>query len=279
MKVSQNEVKEIFRKKGTCSQTFYHILNYEFENTDEEKEKASDLLAGGLLSTGHQCGMLWGVSLAVGAESYRRFGNSSQAITTSITVIQNILKSFTERTGTINCREITGCNLKSVFGMMKMMAGILVKGIKNNVCFNLAGNWAPEAVDAANKGFSEITNNSTPQISCASEVLKKSGASEEEIITVSGFAGGMGLSGNACGALGAVVWLRSLRWIKNNPGKKMPYFRNPESAKILKSFNSETNSEILCRKICGKNFETPEQHSEFINNGGCAKLINILAEI
>ncbi len=45
------------------------------------------------------------------------------------------------------------------------------------------------------------------------------GATEEESIMVAGFAGGIGLSGHACGALGAVVWYKMLDLNKKNTGK------------------------------------------------------------
>ncbi len=68
-------------------------------------------------------------------------------------------------------------------------------------CFTLTGKWAPEAIKAANEGLS-VEQTDLPQHckSCASEVIKKMGGSEEEMAMVAGFAGGLGLSGNPhCG--------------------------------------------------------------------------------
>ena len=48
-------------------------------------------------------------------------------------------------------------------------------------------------------------------MSCASEVVKKMGTSNEEIVMVAGFAGGLGLSGSACGVLSAVISIKTLR--------------------------------------------------------------------
>jgi hypothetical protein len=66
--------------------------------------------------------------------------------------------------------------------------------------------------------------------------------------------------------------------MRNNPGKNPPYFNNPEAKKTLKSFREETNSEMLCRFITGKQFSSLEEHTEFIDNGGCSKLIDVLAQ-
>ena len=120
---------------------------------------------------------------------------------------------------------------------------------KAKTCFNLAGDWAQEAVDAAEKGLSEDASH--PQkatLSCASEVLKKMGASEEETMMVAGFAGGHGLSGNGCGALAAAIWLKTLR--VHQIQKKKPGMSNPEAKKLLKDFQVETEYEMECKVMC-----------------------------
>ena len=67
-----NDARRVFLKKGTCSQTLFFLLDREFANPKENEERAADPLAGGIMQRGHQCGMLWGASLAVGAESFPR---------------------------------------------------------------------------------------------------------------------------------------------------------------------------------------------------------------
>ena len=104
---------------------------------------------------------------------------------------------------------------------------------------------------------------------------EKWGASDEEMVAVAGFSGGLGLSGNACGALSAAIWKNSLVWSRTHPGKSTWSNRNAKDT--LKAFNAETDSEMLCHKICGQRFETIEDHSTFIKNGGCSKLMNILS--
>jgi hypothetical protein len=103
------------------------------------------------------------------------------------------------------------------------------------------------------------------------------GATDEEIVMVAGFAGGLGLSGNACGALAAAIWMKTLDWCKKRPHKTPPYFNNTFAKKTLKTFYSLTDSEILCGKITKQKFESADDHSEFIKNGGCKTLINDLS--
>ena len=105
IKDGPNDGKKVFRKLGTCSRTFFYILNREFGHQRELEERASDSLAGGIMQKGHQCGMLWGASLAVGAEAYRNCENQNQAIAVSVNATQKLMMSFSERENTINCRE------------------------------------------------------------------------------------------------------------------------------------------------------------------------------
>ena len=59
-------------------------------------------------------------------------------------------------------------------------------------------------------------------VSCSCEVARKMGASDEEMVMVAGFAGGLGLSGNGCGALSAAIYLDTLAWCRKHPGKPLP---------------------------------------------------------
>ena len=280
MKPSQttkNDTKKVFREKGTCSHTFAYLLNREFGNNNESEERATDPMAGGLMQKGHQCGMLWGASLAVGAEAYRKSQNTDEAIRLAITATQKLLESFSKRTNTINCRDITHSNLDNFFGLTKYMIKTMVQGMNNSTCFNLAENWLPEAIESAKEGLSQETTNTTQKpISCATEVAKKMGATDEEMSMVAGFAGGLGLSGNACGAFSTAIWMNSLAWVKKHPDKSA--FKNKNAKATLKAFNKETNSEMLCHKICQQQFKTIDEHTQFIKNGSCEKLINTLAE-
>ena len=137
---AKNDARRVFLKKGTCSRTFFFLLDREFGRPRENEERASDPLAGGLLNTGHQCGMLWGATLATGAEAFRRHPDREKAMTAAIRAARAGLE-----------REETA----------------LPGGVAN----------------------------------CASVVAGKMGGSEEEMVTAAGLAGGIGLSGNACGAL------------------------------------------------------------------------------
>jgi len=263
--------KRVFLTKGTCSHTFFYILNREFGYPKKNEERAIDPMAGGILQHGYQCGMLWGASMAVGAESFRRHKDEGKATAVSIRATQHLMKSFKNRTKCIECEDFTKTDFKNKWSFARyMFSGKFLS------CLQLAEKWAPEAIQAANEGLELDTEDWTQQpMSCASELIKKMGGSQEEIAMVAGFAGGLGLSGNGCGALVATIWKTILELVKNNKWK--PTLSDPDSEKIIKRFFEQTNYKMECHEICGIHFKTIDEHSEFIKNGGCDKLIDVLA--
>lgn len=261
-----------FLKKGTCSRTFFYILDREFGHPREEEEKAIDPLAGGILQQGYQCGMLWGASMAVGAEALRLLENPDKATGLSILATQHVMESFVNRTESIECEDITQCDFTSKKGLVKFMLSGKVFG-----CFKLAGKWAPEALDAAREGLSEEgADLPESSLSCASEVLRLMGGTKEEMAMVAGFAGGLGLSGSGCGALAAAIWKNALTYNKEHPGKSASF--EPDNDPTLLAFYKESDYELQCEKICGRRFDSLEDHTEFLKTGGCKKLIAALAE-
>ncbi|NNC70734.1 MAG: C_GCAxxG_C_C family protein [Flavobacteriaceae bacterium] len=272
-----NDAKKVFRDCGTCSRTFAHLLNREFGHVKEDEERALNPLAGGIMNLGHQCGMLWGASLAIGAEAYRQHENLDDAIAVAVSATEQIVKSFEKRTNTIHCKEIIGYDLTSIIGMTKFMLKVTLQGMNNSHCFNLAEEWAPEAVEAAKNGLAKKNLGLNQKIiCCASEVVRELGGSDEETIMAAGYSGGLGLSGHACGALSAAIWKNMLDWCIMHPTKNPPYYNNKTAKKLLKNFQKVTNGEMQCSKICNQKFKTIKVHSDYIKNGGCRKIVEVL---
>lgn len=259
------DTKKVFWRSGTCSRTFVYLLNREFGFSSETEERAADPLAGGIMQKGHQCGMIWGAALAVGAESSRRHNDRGRAIGVAITASQHLMNSFSAMTSSVNCREITGADFSSKYETLKHIL------LKSRFCFNLAEQWAPEAIQSATKGLrSRLADPDQQPVSCASEVAQKMGASDEEMVRVAGFAGGLGLSGNGCGALSAAIWMNTLAWHRKQTASN-------RIKATLNAFNAATGGEMRCHKITGQRFQAIDEHTEFINKGGCRELIDTLS--
>lgn len=265
-----DDTKKVFRKKGACSQTLFYLLNRHFDNLDPESEKATDPLAGGILQYGHQCGMLWGAIMAVGAEAYRRYDDQDKASAIAIIAGQKLMESFRTKENTVNCKDITRCDFHSKWSFAKyFFSGRFLH------CFRLAEDWVPEAIAIAEK---ELTNHpeSVKSIStCTGEVIKSMGGDDRERVIVSGLAGGMALSGEACGALATAIWKR----VKDRSieDAKRPAYKDPACIRLYQAFVNTTDGRIRCQDICGKKFHSPEDHSAYIRQGGCKHLIDLLS--
>jgi len=264
------KAKRTFLKKGTCSRTLFYLLDREFGHPRDAEEKAIDPLAGGILQQGYQCGMLWGASMAIGAEAFRKKEDPNQATGLAILATQQVMDSFVGRTKSIECEDITHTDFQNKRSFAKyMLSGKFVN------CYVLAGKWAPEALQTAREGLSMSNDLPLQSLSCASEVIRLMGGNTEEMLMVAGFAGGLGLSGSGCGALAAAVWKNALLHNSKETGKSASY--DPATDPTLKTFYEETNYEMQCDKICGRSFKSVDEHTEFIKSGGCKKLITVLA--
>ncbi|HPR31814.1 MAG TPA: C-GCAxxG-C-C family (seleno)protein [Prolixibacteraceae bacterium] len=279
MKTTKNKLnpRQVFWKCGACSHAMFHLMNHEFNNSKPQEEKASDMLAGGIAQKGQQCGMLWGSALAAGTEAFRLHADKDKARAASIYASKLLVNSFYNRTQTVNCRDISRVDWENKFQMILYTVKTFAQGFVFSPCFNLIVKWTPEAAMAAKKGLTENNTFTSQCMSCASEVVQKMGGTEEESLMVAGFAGGIGLSGNACGALAAAIWYKMLDWGKKNQGKTQSLFNNPDAKKILRTFYIQTDSEVLCKHICNKNFNNIDEHTEYIKNGGCKNIIDALA--
>lgn len=263
--------KKIFRKKGACSCAMYYILDREFGVWDEEGVRGAEPLAGGIMQQGYQCGMLWGSVMATSKEAFRRFDDKDKATAIAISSAQLLLESFRERTGCTDCIDVTKTDWHNKFSIAKfMLTGKFLS------CFNLIEDWAPDAIQTARESLSDgKASYNLPPISCAYETANRMGASEGQCAAVAGLAGGMGLSGGGCGALATAIWIRTMACEKD--GVKRSFMSNPYIDKVMKNFQAETNYEFLCSKITGRQFKTLDEHTEFIRNGGCGKLMGVLA--
>lgn len=270
-KAVNQDTKWIFAKKGTCSRTLFYILDREYNNPLEDEEKASDTLAGGILQHGYQCGLLLGSVMGAGAEAYNRTGNLQDAIPLAINAAKRIEEDFVSCAGSSDCNDITEIN----FSSKNQMAKFMFSG-KFYSCFKLADRWAVQAIPSVEKGLKQKeTKRYGKYTSCASVVVEKMGGNEREQAIVSGLAGGVGLSGKACGALSAAIWYKTL--LKLKKGAKGD-IQNPEGQKILEAFLQETDYEFICEKIIGKKLTNVEKHASYINEGACKNLINVLSK-
>ena len=189
-------------------------------------------LAGGIEQMGFQCGQLWGAALAAGAEAYRLFGPGPRAEAAAVLAAQRLVGSFQASYKSINCFEVTELDWKNAQG--KQVLKFLLKGGPVR-CFGMTAGFAQATRNEIDAAFSsEQFEAPAPPVSCAALVAQKLGASEMHTVMAAGLAGGIGLSGGACGALGAAIWLTEMNREKEGTGKVE--FNSPEATAAIDRF-------------------------------------------
>ena len=232
------------------------------------------ILAGGIATQGYQCGMLWGAALAAGAQAYRLHGSGPQAETAAIFAAQRQVKAFRARTrNEINCLEITDMNWQEMNQILPILK-FFIKGGPIG-CFRMAAGYARDAYDETYSAFSEEHIEApAPPVSCTGLLAQKMGLSEMHTVMAAGLAGGIGLSGGACGALGAAIWITGM----NHPEEPVGFdFTDSWVGEMIEKFLESTDFEFECSKIVGRKFENIDDHAEYLRAGGCSKIIEVLA--
>ena len=249
------------------------VVDDSFDQPMKLEEHASMTLAGGVMQQGYQCGMLWGAALAAGAQAYRLWGPGPRAEAGAVIAAQQAVEAFRAHTGEINCAEIVQMNWKA-----PTKGRILKFFLKGGPigCFRLAANYAPLAYDAIDSALSDQPiDTPAPPISCAALLAQKMGAAELHTVMAAGLAGGIGLSGGACGALGAAIWLSGVKNSGEGDGKIS--FNDPAASTAIERFLESADYEFECAKIVGRQFENVADHAAYVREGGCSKIIEALA--
>lgn len=250
------------------------VVDRSFDHPLKLEENAASSFAGGMVNHGYQCGMLWGATLAAGAQAYRLLGPGPQAETQAIRSAQRIVESFRARTNNeINCLEITDLNLRGKNQLLPILKFFMKGGPVG--CFSMAARYAPIAFNETNATLAEERIEAPdPPVSCSAMLAQKLGASAIHTVMAAGFAGGIGLSGGACGALGAAIWIIGMDGRKEQAGSKII---NSRIADTIDRFIRSTDFKFECAEIVGRRFESIGDHACYLREGGCSKVIELLA--
>lgn len=215
--------------------------------------------------------------MAAGARVHQQIGEGAEAETRTLMASEALVKSFREDNGEVNCHEITSINKDST--NMDMVKYFLLKGGSIG-CFRMASRFASLAYDDIEASLTE-QNIDIPDspISCTSLLAQKSHANEKHQTMVAGLAGGIGLSGEACGALGTAVWIEAMKIKREDP--ELDLWKDEKFGEkfetLLEKFLAASDYEFECADIVGRKFENIEDHASYISEGGCSKIIDALA--
>jgi hypothetical protein len=252
------------------------VVDDSFEQPLKLEEGAVMPLAGGVMGYGYQCGMLWGAALAAGAQAYRLFGTGAQAETEAVIAAQKLVEAFRMRSRHINCSDITEIKWKELSG--GKLGPVLKFFIKGGpiVCFSMSASYARIAFKEIDSALSE-KNSHAPcsPASCTAILAQKMGVSEMHRVMAAGLAGGIGLSGGACGALGAAIWINRMK--DSQEGDRSFNLEDPTILAMIERYLESADYEFECSKIVGRKFENVADHASYLREGGCSNIIEALA--
>jgi hypothetical protein len=251
------------------------VLNQALGAPLKSEERAVAPLAGGIMQYGYQCGMIWGAVLAAGAEAYRRFGAGPIADATAIRAARRIVDSFRNHKDHIDCYEITQIDRNST--TWQQISFFLLKGGTIG-CLRMAAQYAKIAHREINAALSDTADAAPSRpVSCTAVLAQRMGASDMRTVMAAGLAGGIGLCGGACGALGAALWLRNAECLDTDDGKVS--FNDPANQATIDRFLQYTDYQFRCAEIVGREFESVADHAAYVDGGGCEELIEHLSAV
>ena len=158
---------------------------------------------------------------------------------------------------------------------MQMIMYFLIKGGTIR-CFSMAAKFAQIAFNEINTVLSEKKIKvPSPPVSCAAMLAQKMGASDMHTVMAAGLAGGIGLSGGACGALGAAIWINGMNSIKEGASNKI--INSKPSDTIDRFIKSAADFKFECSEIVGRKFENISDHAAYLRDGGCSEIVEVLA--
>lgn len=266
-------VKRFVLSGDACSGTLCQVLDRAFDHPLLEEEKAAMPLAGGILQNGYQCGQIWGAALAAGARAHQLLGAGPQAEARAIASARRLVELFRAQNEDINCLELTDTDKRS--SALQLTVYFFLKGGSIR-CGRMAARFAPAAVDEIGAALSGGDAETPPApASCSAMLARRLGASDLHAVMAAGLAGGIGLSGGACGALGAAIWIMGMTSLEAGAGRLE--YKAPAALDLVEQFLKCTGHEFECSEIVGRKFESVGDHAAYLREGGCSKIIEVLA--
>jgi hypothetical protein len=143
-------------------------------------------------------------------------------------------------------------------------------------CLNMAAKYSRQAFGDINTALSETHGEvPSPPVSCAAVLAQKMGASDLHMVMTAGLAGGIGLSGGGCVALGAALWINGMKDSRQGAGIKVLISKASDT---VEKFIKSTDFKFECREIVGRDFKNTNDHAAYLRDGGCAEIIELLSK-
>jgi hypothetical protein len=287
--VSRDTAKYWWLQCVACSEASMTTQLRGFGFEEPIYEQALHSFSGGFMHSGHACGLLTGAAMAAGFLARVRFEDNETRAAAALYATIQLAKAYPELTESVNCREITEVPLTNLRGRLRY----LQEG-KARMCGRFHLKWSAQAHDQIDKALTEFEERVPAKkcTNCAVNTLEKivtpARMKEADSVLVAGLAGGVGLLGNVCGALATGVYAMSVSHYLERGGKKrdsrirgslqeLAGTRYQGAATRLRIEFIDCFGSELCTRIAPRKFEDMEEHSVFIEQGGCKEVIEFVA--
>jgi hypothetical protein len=254
-------------------------------------EQAVHAFSGGFMHRGDACGLLTGAVLAAGFEAKRRFGDAGTRSAAALHAAVRLAAGLPELAGSIDCRDFTETELVTIAGRLKYFrTGVAPR------CGRVHLKWGERAHRLIDRSLTEFAARGPVRsaANCATETMRRCapavGVPEADAVVVAGLAGGVGLLGNVCGALGAGVFALGVqRYGRRREDRRDSRLRGTvqelvgaayrgAATKLRRAFEAGFGSR-LCEEVIGRRFDSPASHAAFIEQGGCREVMASVGDL
>ncbi len=241
---------------------------------------------------GQACGHLWGAALSAGIRASQELDGEAAISAAALEATRRLTAALSEDGWAFTCFENTGCDFTSLGGKIKYM-----RSDKPKACGRKALVWANRANSVIDDVLAEYGEKSEAgpcekcTVACMSKIVGKTGHGAEEIPIVAGFAGGLGLSGNICGALAVGVFALSVSYYRDrDPDRRDSKMRAAfQELNLVESRLRKLPSQLQrdfaerfgstrCETIAGRKFSDADDHSSYMAAGGCRDVVQYVAD-
>jgi len=304
----EKEAKKIIRRAQkayftTCSCSLTQLIPFQeaFNIIDNDILKAAVGLSGGLFMKGSTCGVVFSGALTLAMLMDKELSEWKPVDEITLhSKIKDFFKWFQEKYGTTLCNERTKLNLETRRGFLSLFLPR-----KLYICVSHTGGTSRYLFEnkdkrAVIKNFKD--SHSINSFHCAKHVLQKirerTGIGNDTLERISiALDGGLGLQGDACGAIAGAVMAIGLKLAKNMRNSNMvsnlgTFLLSPRKVRKQTSFDDfyslggklmdsimEITDSLECRNIINRKFEDREDFQKFGNSESslkCRKLIDFV---
>lgn len=275
-------------RRFSCSETTLTILNAAASLGWKELEEAADPLCAGLVAEmDGACGLLWGASLAAGVRARALIPDPAGVREATLAASIGLVEAYRRAGHPFDCAQITGLNTWN-------FARYMLKG-NIRVCSRLISGMAPEfhAIIDRTIDVHRARGPAGRCRNCAVEAYDRvcraiDLAADGTGAVAAGFAGGLGLSGNACGALAAAILAVSMKYFTERNRPKHSMIRSDlqglflgvgwmrPSMEIARRFRAGFPGKT-CRSIAGRAFASADELAAHLDSGRCERVLEAVA--